>query len=118
MVVVVEEREVIKVVNLGGTVLYIFTEPLAQLNPLEMGVYPRLGRYCKRSNLETGRRCIWVTTRGLAVKRGSRGYEEMLSEARDRSERNEAGRRKLLGELKPTHHSNIVNFQNQVIGGS
>lgn len=43
VVVVVEVRGAINVENLGGTVLYIFTEPLAQLTPLEMGVYPRLG---------------------------------------------------------------------------
>lgn len=41
--VVVEVKGAIRVVNLGGRVLYISTEPLAQLTPLEMGVYPRLG---------------------------------------------------------------------------
>jgi len=42
-VVVVEVKGAIRVVNLGGRVLYISTEPLAQLTPLEMGVYPRSG---------------------------------------------------------------------------
>ena len=44
--------------------------------------------------------------------------EETLGEARERFERNEAGRRKLKGELKSTHLPNIANCQGQVTGGS
>lgn len=43
-----------------------------------------------------------------------RETEEMLGEARDRFERNEAGRHKLTREVKSTHHSNLVNCQSQV----
>ena len=48
MVVVVKVRGAIGVINLGGTVLYISTGPVAQLSPLDMGVYPGLEilRYC------------------------------------------------------------------------
>ena len=42
VVVVVAVKGERKVVNLGGPVLYIFTEPLVQLTPPEMGVYPGL----------------------------------------------------------------------------
>ena len=44
--------------------------------------------------------------------------EETLGEARERFERNEAGRRKLKGELKSTHLPNIVDCRGQVTGGS
>lgn len=42
VVVVVGVKGAIKVVNTGGIVLYIFTEPLVQLTPPRMGVNPRL----------------------------------------------------------------------------
>jgi hypothetical protein len=40
VVVVVEVKGARNTVDLEDTVLYIVTEPLAQLNPPEMGVYP------------------------------------------------------------------------------
>lgn len=42
VVVVVAVRGVRKVGILGGAVLYIYTEPLAQLTPPEMDVYREL----------------------------------------------------------------------------
>jgi len=50
-VVVVRVKREIKVVNPGGRDLYIFTEPLAQLTPLEMG-YTSRGSDCNRSESE------------------------------------------------------------------
>ena len=43
--------------------------------------------------------------------------DEVRNEVRDRFERNEASRRKLVGEAKSTHPSHIVNCQSQVISG-
>ena len=37
VVMVVRVKGAINVVDLGGTVLYIFTVPVVQLTPLEMG---------------------------------------------------------------------------------
>ena len=119
VVVVVGVEGAIKVVNLGGKVLYILTEPLAQLTPLEMVVYPRpklrLHPVEYRGLVEgVSRRPHEI----LAMKRCSREDEEMVGGAGDRFERNEASRRKSRGETKSTHHSNIVSCQSQVTGGS
>jgi len=42
VVVVVRVKGAIRVVSLGGTVLYIFAGPVGRLTPLKTDVYPRL----------------------------------------------------------------------------
>jgi hypothetical protein len=114
-------RGAMKVGILGGTVLYIFAEPLAQLTPPGMGVYRRL-----RSNLVGVRRgldrgnkaCPGRSHQIPKAKRDSRQDEEMLCGTRERFEINEARRHKVVGEVRLTHSSNIACCQNQVIDGS
>jgi hypothetical protein len=117
VVVVVRVRGAIKVANLGGTVLYISTELVAQLIPQETNVYPRVGITPSR----VLRLLEGVSRRPheiLEVDRGLREDEEMLGEARDRFERSKASRCKLTREVKSTYPSNIVICQSQVIGGT
>ena len=52
VVVVVRGKGAIKLVDLGGAILYIFTVPVTQLTPLEMDERIE-GRNCTRSRLES-----------------------------------------------------------------
>jgi len=90
-VVVVESKGAIRVVNLGGRVLYISTGPLAQLTPLEMGVYPRVGVETAPGRIL--RMVEWICRLPDKIQKTSRGLredEEMPGEDRGRFERNEA----------------------------